>query len=660
MTEIIKKFRVLEDGKYRIAVKVSGGSRLSEILLGETPIDFGFVRSIGNQALFLSDVVTGYRGREIFFKILSDSPTFVASEFRTFFRSIGATIKFQDIVAEKYEIPDVPGGGGEEPEPPEPPDPPEVDYGPDLTPAEWYPGLTKYEFTGTTVQIPITEPGVYQLVVSLAEPYFIEGATVTGGDQWNPSANVTTPITEWVNTSSRYYYNSKDSIRDELILDYASHVTVTVNTSDPDAPYRKSAVLIKKKRDLDVYNRYVNRVTPANFSSKNYIAADGTFIGEGITIYTGSSSFRLVAFKLNDDIKRETTIPDANTLMVVRYGTYSAKTPYKFSAAGDTMWPAKGTVNILSRKMGSDGNMYFRWISREIVLDHNISYPSCQIYRAGSVAKYQYGSDGTQTKFEITNPATGKTELVKFPNGLTTTVYGYAKISPYGRLISNRRIKISSNFDVSDPLQAWRNAKPVDILDKAGEEIKKARDVVIVVEMVQSTNSENYDQATNSFKIHSTGNEGRIFVSPYAEGEDGIDYASIETAKDYKYYLANKLVKTEDGRRYLDIWKKVDMYSQCHRLFFNVTDPNVDGKGSVKGDELTTTWFVLDNDPSHVYHFIVPADIFGSGSKYNANAAKRIMAYPDPGQDVYISILDRTAASVLSSTSEALQLPLSL
>ena len=183
MTEIIKKFRVLEDGKYRIAVKVSGGSRLSEILLGETQVDFGFVRSIGNQALFLSDVVTGYRGREIFFKILSDSPTFVASEFRTFFRSIGTTIKFQDIVAEKYEIPDVPGGGGEEPEPPEPPDPPEVDYGPDLTPAEWYPGLTKYEFTGTTVQIPITEPGVYQLVVSLAEPYFIESATVTGGDQ---------------------------------------------------------------------------------------------------------------------------------------------------------------------------------------------------------------------------------------------------------------------------------------------------------------------------------------------------------------------------------------------------------------------------------------------------------------------------------------------
>ena len=122
----------------------------------------------------------------------------------------------------------------------------------------------------------------------------------------------------------------------------------------------------------------------------------------------------------------------------------------------------------------------------------------------------------------------------------------------------------------------------------------------------------------------------------------------------------NRLVKTEDGRGYLDIWKKVDMYSQCHRLFFNVTDPNVDGKGSVKGDELTTTWFVLDNDPSHVYHFIVPADIFGSGSKYNANAAKRIMAYPDPGQDIYISILDRTAASVLSSTSEALQLPLSL
>lgn len=659
MIEIIKKFRVLEDGKYRIAVKVSGGSRLSEILLGEAQIDFGFVRSIGNQALFLSDVVTAYRGREIFFKILSDSPTFVASEFRTFFRSIDTAIKFQDIVAEKYEIPDGPGGGGGGVEPPEPP---EVDYGPDLTPDSWYPGLTKYEFTGTMVQIPITEPGVYKLVVSLAEPYFIERATVTGGDQWNPSANATTPITKWVNDLPRYYYNSKDSIRDELVLDYASYVTIKVNTSDSNAPYRKSAVLIKKKRDLDVYNNYVNCVAEARFESKRYIGVEGTFLAEGITIYPGSgTSFRLVAFKLNDDVKSETTIPDAKTLMVVRYGNV-ANAPYKFNSAGDAMWPAKGTVNILSRKLGSDGNMYFLWISREIVVGHSYSYPYCEIYRTGSVAKYGYDTDGTLLQYEITNPATGKTELVKVPNGLATTAYGYAKIIPCGRLISNRRIKISSNFDVSDPLRAWKNATPVDILDKASEAIKKASasDVVIVVEMVQSANSNNYDQATNSFRIQSSGRNGRIFVSPYAEGEDGIDYASINTVADYQKYLLNKLVKTEDGKKYLDIWKDVHMYTGYHRLFFNVTNTNVNGNGSVQVDSLTTSWFVLDNDPSHVYHFIIPADIFGRGSKYNANAAKRIMAYPAPGQDIYISILDRKPASVLSSTSRALQLPISL
>ena len=666
MTEIIKKFRVLEDGKYRIAVKVSGGSRLSEILLGETPIDFGFVRSIGNQALFLSDVVIASRGREIFFKILSDSPTFVASEFRTFFRAIDTTIKFQDIVAEQYEIPDDPGGGGGE-EPPDDPEPPEVDYGPDLTPDSWYPGLTKYEFKGTMVQIPITEPGVYKLVVSLAEPYFIERTTVTGGDQWNPSANVTTAITGWVNNSSRYYYNSKDSIKDELVLDYASYVTIKVNTSEPGAPYRKSAVLIKKKRDLDVYSEYVNRVLPADFAPKRYVGNNGNFLAEGITMYMPKGkTFRLVAFKVNDDIKSETAVPDTNTLMVSRHGMYSANTPYKFSAAGSTMWPAKGTVDILARKMGSDSNMYFRWISREFyvsdkTLDDVSNYGSCEIYRTGSVSKYDIDSStGKAATYEITNPATGKTESVKLPNGLTTTAYGYAYIVPFGRIIANRRIKLTNNFDVADSLQAWKNATPVDILDKASEEIKKARfsNVVIIVEMVQSANSNNYDQATGKFRIHSTGKNGRIFASPYAAGEDGIDYASIGSVSEYQKYLQNRLVKTEDGKRYMQIWNEVDMYTNCHKLFFNVTTANTDG--SVVGTAISNTWFVLNNDPSHVYHFIVPADIFGSGSKYNADAAKRIMAYPAPGQDIYISILDLTAAPTLSQTTDAVVLPVSL
>ena len=186
MTEITKKFRVLEDGKYRIAVKVSGGSRLSEILLGDAQIDFGFVRYISGGALFLSDIITASRGKEIFFKILSDSATFVASEFRTFFRAIDTNIKFQDIVAEEYKEVD-PGGGGDEP-PDEPPEDPEVDYGPDLTPNSWYPSYIKHSFTGRTLEIPISDAGVYQMAICLAEPYFIESVTMTGGNQFNPTA----------------------------------------------------------------------------------------------------------------------------------------------------------------------------------------------------------------------------------------------------------------------------------------------------------------------------------------------------------------------------------------------------------------------------------------------------------------------------------------
>lgn len=661
MTEIIKKFRVLEDGKYRIAVKVSGGSRLSEILLGDAQIDFGFVRSISGGALFLSDIITASRGKEIFFKILSDSATFVASEFRTFFRAIDTNIKFQDIVAEEYKEVDPGGGGGGGEEPPEPPEPPEVDYGPDLTPSSWYPYYTKHNFTGNTLEIPISDAGVYQMAICLAEPYFIESVTMTGGNQFNPTAGQVTNITNLVRNPTRYYYNSTDSIRDELVLDYVNKITVRINTSDPEAPLRGSAVMIRYKRELDVYTEYINRLVTGDFTSKHYIGADGASIAEGIEVpIWNDRTCRLVAFRVDDDIKAETSIPDTNTLMVVRHGSYSAGTPYKFNAAGTSMWPAKGTVNILARKMGSDENMYFRWISRELIAgkDQSPNYNSCTVYRTGSVAKYYIDSStGKAWTQEITNPATGKTESVKLPNGLTTTAYGYAKIIPAGRIFACRRVKISSCYDITDELQAWRNNPPVNILDLASEDMKKSTSVAIVVEMVQSANSKNYDAATGTFRIHSSGRQGRLYISSMAAGEDGIDYASIGTVKDYQYYINNRLVKTADGKKYMDIWEQVDYSSHHHRLFFNVTTANTDG--SVQGLAINNPWFVLDNDPSRVYQIIRMSDIFRHGS-YNPDAAKRLIAYPSPGMDIYISILDtKQALTLSSSSSDILTLPVS-
>ena len=658
MTEITKKFRVLEDGKYRIAVKVSGGSRLSEILLGDAQIDFGFVRSISGGALFLSDIITASRDKEIFFKILSDSATFVASEFRTFFRAIDTNIKFQDIVAEEYKEVGSDGGGDEPPD--EPPAEPKVDYGPDLTPSSWYPSFTRYNFTSNILDITIPNNGVYKLVICLAEPYFIESTTMTGGNQFNPTASNVTNITGWVKNSARYYYNSVDSVINEQVFDYVSKITIKINTSDPEAPYRGSAVMLMCLRDLDVYTPYINRVDPGDFTHKHYIGSDGASIAEGLKLLIPKDrSCRLVAFRLDDDIKAETSIPDASKLMVVRYGSYSAGSPYKFNAAGTNMWPAKGTINILARKVGSDENMYFRWISREVIMgnDQKSNYGTCVAYRTGSVSKYVIdGSTGKVMTVDITNPATGKSESVKWPNGLTTTVYGYARILPCGRIFTCRRIKISNSYDLTDKLQAWRNNPPVNILDFASEDIKKSPSAVIVVEMVQSVNSKNYNSATNTFRIHSSGREGRLFASTYADGEDGIDYATIGTANEYDLYVRNRLVRTADGRRYETIWNPVDYDASYHRLFFNATTTNADG--SVIGTSISNPWFVLDNDPSRVYHFVGMSDIFRDGG-YNANAAKRLIAYPSPGMDIYISMLDSTPANVLSSTSEPLALSVS-
>jgi len=667
MTEITKKFRVLEYGKYRIAIKVSGGSRLSEILLGDAKIDFGFVRSISGGALFLSDIITASRGKEIFFKILSDSATFAASEFRTFFRAIDTNIKFQDIVAEQYEIPDDPGGGGEEP-PPGPPEPPEVDYGPDLTPSSWYAGYTRYNFSSNTLEVTIPSNGVYQLAIVVAEPYFVESATVTGGSQWNPDANTVTTIPGLTTNAARYYYNSKDTVADELSFDYVKKITVRLNTSDPDAPYRGSAIMLRRKRDLDIAAKYINRLVAGELSNKQYVGMDGASIAESIGVYAESSyrSFRLVAARADGVIKSETSVPDNTTLKVSRSGAYVANTPYNLSALSSPMWPAKGTEKILAKAMNSaDGNTYDRWVSKELILggsepDIKYNYPTCWIHRTGSIAKYQIDpSTGTASTGEIVNPKTGKSETVKFPIGVTTSSYVYAKLVPCGRVIASRRVKLTNNFNVTDNLQAWRNATPLTFLDSASEELKRNSNAVLVVEMIQSANSSNYDSATNTFKVQSTGYKGLIYVSPFAPGEDGIDYSSLGTASEYQKYIKNNLVKTADGKRYETVWSRIDYAERYHRIFFNVTGVNTSG-AITDSTTLRNTWFVHNDDPSHVYHFIYMKDIFGTGSKFNANAAKRIMAFPAPGQDIYISILDATPSLRLSSGSLPISIPVSV
>ena len=368
MTEITKKFRVLEDGKYRIAVKVSGGSRLSEILLGDAQIDFGFVRSISGGALFLSDIITASRGKEIFFKILSDSTTFVASEFRTFFRAIDTNIKFQDIVAEEYKEVDPGGGGGDTPTPPDPDDPATA-YGPELTPTSWYSGFkTVIPITSRSVVIPneyLSRSGEYNIVICLAKPYFVESIQSKGYTQWDRSTLRTTPVSISVQTPPRYYFNSVDYGVFNLPCEFVSEIVIQLGTEDDTAAFRGSAVLIKRQRDLTAAAEYINRVLEGSISCKEYLGIYGDSVGEGISIYLSSNhTQRIVAVRVDNDIAKETSTPDASTLRVIKYDREGIYQDKKFTDLG-SVWPAKGSVPIINRVVGTNAT-YDRWVSAEI------------------------------------------------------------------------------------------------------------------------------------------------------------------------------------------------------------------------------------------------------------------------------------------------------
>ena len=666
MTEFIKKFRVLEDGRYRIAIKVSGGSRLSEILQGVSPIDFGFVRTISGGAIFMSEVITVSRGNSLFFRVLSDSEEFIGSEFRTFFASVDGKIKFQDIVAEEYNkaepepdepIPDDP----DEPDPDDPDEP--VYYGPDLTPSMWYSGYTLVQISSNTTTITIPSDGVYQVVVCLADPFFIESATITSGNQWDPTGSTTKSLTGWISNPKRYYYNSTDTILDDLSCDCVNNttkLTIKINTSDPAATYRKSAVLLKRKRDLDVAAPYINRIVSGSLVPKQYIGYDGSSLAERISVSPGRNEVRrLIAARADNAIKSETSIPDKDTLMVVRYGNSAIGTAYKFTAAGDTMWPAKGTTKIVSNAIGADGNTYDRWVSREIVLgnDQLANYGSCEIYRTGNIKVYQKNSSGANDTFELVNPKTGKTEVGKYPIGITTTAYAYGYICPAGRVLTCRRVKVSSNFDTDDALEIWRNSTPINLLDGLTDTMKQST-TILVVEVIQSSKSSLYDSATGTFALPGATGKGRLYVSKYADGEDGVDYQYITTAAEYKKYLGNSLIRDpENPKKHLEIWDKVDLYYSMHQIFRNVTASTAES--ATVGPRLFCPWFCHNEDPSHIYYFIRMRDIFGSGSKFDANAAKRLMVFPGTGMDVYVSVLSDVKQFGLTDHSAALALNVS-
>ena len=653
MKAFTKKFRVLEDGTYRVAVKVISGSRLKDIRIGETPVEFGFVRSIDNGAIFLSDLILATRGDVLWFDMLSYTDTFNGATFRTFFSKVNSTIGFQDIVAEKNEEDADPGeggggsGGGDTPTPPDPPDDPVTVYGPELTPTSWYTGYTNViPITSRSVVIPneyLTRPGEYNIVICLAKPYFVESIQSKGYTQWDRSTLRTTPISISRQTLPRYYFNSVDYCVYNLPCEFVSEIVIQLGTEDDTAVFRGSAVLIKRQRALTAAAEYINRVLEGSISCKQYLGDWGDSVGEGISIYLSHNhTQRIVAVRADGDIAKETSTPDASTLRVIKYdkdGIYQDK---KFTELGN-VWPAKGSVvPIINRVVGTNAT-YDRWVSAEIYPSVT-QYGTNMLYRAGGISKYNVDAKGNPVQIEIKNPDTGAIEKVKDPRGVTTTSYGYGLILPIGKVLASRRVKLSSNFDVSNSLQAWRNTTPSTLLNDASDDIKQSNSVFLVVEVVNSTKSKYYKSSTGKFTAPtSSQREGNLYFSPYAAGEDGINYASLSSSDDYSNYLLNRLVNDPDNpKKYLDIWERADRYYGYHRIFHNATAVTAT---SATFTDVSVAWFIHDGDPSHCYYFIRMSDIFGRGTNFNRDAAKRILAYPTPGQDVYISILDSSSPS---------------
>lgn len=645
MKAFTKKFRVLEDGTYRVAVKVISGSRLKDIRIGETPVEFGFVRSIDNGAIFLSDLIVATRGDVLWFDMLSYTDTFNGTTFRTFFSKVNSTIGFQDIVAEKTGEGGGGSGGGDTPTPPDPDDPVTV-YGPELIPTSWYTGYTTViPITSRSVVIPneyLTRPGEYTIIICLAKPYFVESIQSKGYTQWDRSTLRTTPVSISSQTLPRYYFNSVDYGIYNLPCEFVSEISIQLGTEDDTAVFRGSAVLIKRQRDLTAAAEYINRVIEGSISYKQYLGNYGDSVGEGISLYLSyNHTQRIVAVRVDGDVAKETSTPDTSTLRVIKYDHDGIHQDKKFTELGN-VWPAKGSVPIINKVVGTNAT-YDRWVSAELYPSAS-QWGTAMLYKAGGIAKYGVNADGTQTQIEIVNPDTGAIEKVKDPRGVTTTSYGYGIILPIGKVLASRRVKLSSNFDVSDSLQAWRNTTPSTLLNDASDDIKQSDSVFLVVEVVNSNKSKYYNSSTGKFSAPtSSQGEGNLYFSPYAEGEDGINYASLASSDDYSKYLLNRLVNDPDNpKRYLDIWECADRYYGYHRIFHNATAVTA---AATTYTDVSITWFVHNGDLSHCYYFIRMSDIFGKGTKFNRDAAKRVIAYPTPGQDVYISILDSSSPS---------------